>query len=133
MPFEKTASDIFKSDAEIGTYNRKNEAAKKHAELVQALYKTAAALDSEKLLNQVFKPSTSGGGGGVDSSGMPKVGGSLSEKKVTHINIEVGRLVEMILNGVNAKEVVDAVKREVPKALLTVLNDANIIMTQNQR
>lgn len=113
-------------------YNKKNEAAKKHAELVQALYKTAAALDSEKLLNQVFKPSTSGGGG-VDSSGMPKVGGSLSEKKVTHINIEVGTLVEMILNGVNAKEVVDAVKREVPKALLTVLNDANIIMTQNQR
>jgi tape measure domain-containing protein len=136
MPYGKTASDVFMKDSDLDAYNKKNQKAIRHAEITQGLYKTAKALDSEKILNSVFKPSTSSGGSGTGLGGnidMPKVGGSLSEKKVTHINFDIGTMVSLVLNGANTQEVVEAVKREVPKALLTTLNDANIIMTQNQR
>jgi len=135
VPLGRSGSNLFMKDAEIDAYNNKNEDAKKHAEIVQGMYKTAKALDAGKIVKGLFAPQPVdlASSSGSSSKGSSSSGGRVREQQLTHINITVGNLVEMKLSGVNANEVVEAVKREVPKALLTTLNDANIIMTQRQR
>jgi tape measure domain-containing protein len=126
---ELTSDESVKVDMVKRAYDARTK-----AETARLIYEGLATLPASAL-NKAFKQRivSEDGAAGDTSKSVTSSADRVRGRSIQHITINVSKMSEVNVTGVDANEVAKVVTTEVPKALLTVLNDANIILSQNNK